>query len=55
MKSLEVLFAPAEVAALARRDLGGTCCVVFDVLRATTTMVTALAHGATGDPAGRGN
>jgi 2-phosphosulfolactate phosphatase len=46
MTSLEVLFAPAEVAALARRDLGNTCCVVFDVLRATTTMVTALAHGA---------
>jgi 2-phosphosulfolactate phosphatase len=46
MKSLEVLLAPAEVAALARRDLSTTCCVVFDVLRATSTMVTALANGA---------
>jgi 2-phosphosulfolactate phosphatase len=46
MKSLEVLLTPAEVTALAQRDLGGTCCIVFDVLRATTTMVTALANGA---------
>jgi 2-phosphosulfolactate phosphatase len=46
MTSLEVLFTPAEVAALAGRDLSGTYCVVFDVLRATTTMVTALANGA---------
>ncbi len=46
MTSLEVLFTPAEVAALARRDLSRTFCVVFDVLRATTTMVTALANGA---------
>jgi 2-phosphosulfolactate phosphatase len=43
---LEVLFAPAEFAALDRRDLSGTVCVVFDVLRATSTMVTALANGA---------
>jgi 2-phosphosulfolactate phosphatase len=46
MTNLEVLFAPAEVAALARRDLSRTFCVVFDVLRATTTMVTALTNGA---------
>jgi len=44
--SLEVLFTPAEFIALAQRDLSETVCVVFDVLRATSTMVTALAHGA---------
>jgi 2-phosphosulfolactate phosphatase len=44
--TLEVLFAPAEFAALPKRDLSGTVCVVFDVLRATSTIVTALANGA---------
>jgi 2-phosphosulfolactate phosphatase len=44
--SLEVLFAPAEFTALDGRDLTQTTCVVFDVLRATTSMVTALANGA---------
>src|SRR5258706_3742216 len=44
--SLEVLFAPAEFAALEARDLSGAVCVVFDVLRATSSMVTALANGA---------
>ena len=43
---LEVLFSPAEFTALAQRDLSGTTCVVFDVLRATSSMITALAHGA---------
>jgi 2-phosphosulfolactate phosphatase len=46
MPSLEVLFAPAEFMLLARRDLRETVCVVFDVLRATSTMITALANGA---------
>lgn len=45
-RNLEVLFTPADFAALAQRDLSGTTCVVFDVLRATTTMLTALANGA---------
>jgi 2-phosphosulfolactate phosphatase len=44
--SLEVLLAPAEFAALGARDLRQTTCVVFDVLRATSSMVTALTHGA---------
>jgi 2-phosphosulfolactate phosphatase len=48
MKSLEVLFAPAEFAALSQRDLTETVCVVFDILRATSTMVTALHNGAEG-------
>jgi 2-phosphosulfolactate phosphatase len=46
-RSLEVLFTPAESEALGRRDLTQTACVVFDILRATSTMVTALANGAT--------
>ena len=46
MKPVEVLFTPAEFAALAERNLQSTTCVVFDVLRATSTMVTALANGA---------
>jgi len=44
--SLEVLFSPAEFFALRGRDLRQTVCVVFDVLRATSTMMTALNHGA---------
>jgi 2-phosphosulfolactate phosphatase len=44
--TLEVLFAPAEFEALPRRDLSDTVCVVFDVFRATSTIVTALANGA---------
>jgi 2-phosphosulfolactate phosphatase len=46
MNHLEVLFTPAEYAALASRDLRRTVCVVFDVLRATSTFVTALHNGA---------
>jgi len=44
--TLEVLFTPADVASLEGRDLSETVCVVFDVLRATSTMITALANGA---------
>lgn len=43
---LEVTFTPAEFVALRQRDLSQTVCVVFDVLRATTSMVTALTNGA---------
>ncbi|MBU6399606.1 MAG: 2-phosphosulfolactate phosphatase [Verrucomicrobia bacterium] len=46
-KSLEVLFAPAEFGMLGHRDLSQTVCVVFDILRATSTMTTALGNGAT--------
>jgi 2-phosphosulfolactate phosphatase len=46
--SLEVTFTPAEFEALSGRDLGQTVCVVFDVLRATSSTVTALGHGAAG-------
>src|SRR5579863_1764415 len=44
--TLEVLFTPADFAALARCDLSATACVVFDVLRATSSIITALANGA---------
>jgi 2-phosphosulfolactate phosphatase len=43
---LEVLFAPAEFNDLAGRDLWGATCVVLDVLRATSSIITALANGA---------
>jgi 2-phosphosulfolactate phosphatase len=44
--SLEVLLAPAELTRLAQMHLSRTVCVVFDILRATTTMMVALANGA---------
>jgi|SRR5579859_2863858 len=46
MTTLEVLFTPAEFTALGQRELNETVCVVFDVLRATSTMATALGNGA---------
>jgi 2-phosphosulfolactate phosphatase len=46
--ALEVLLSPAEFESLPDRDLSATVCVVFDVLRATSSMVTALANGADG-------
>ncbi len=42
----DAILTPAELPTLARRDLRQTVCVVFDVLRATSTVVTALQHGA---------
>ena len=43
---IDVALNPAEIALLPKRDLTNTTCVVFDVLRATSSMITALAHGA---------
>ncbi len=43
---IETILSPAELPALAQRDLRRTVCVVFDILRATSTFVTALHHGA---------
>jgi 2-phosphosulfolactate phosphatase len=43
---IEVILTPAEIALLPPRDLSGCACVVFDVLRATSTFLTALANGA---------
>lgn len=44
--NVEVILSPAEFGPLAQRDLSGTTCVVFDVLRATSSMITALHNGA---------
>jgi 2-phosphosulfolactate phosphatase len=43
---IDVVLNPAEIALLPQRDLTGVTCVVFDVLRATSSMLTGLAHGA---------
>ncbi|MGA2246562.1 MAG: 2-phosphosulfolactate phosphatase [Verrucomicrobiota bacterium] len=43
---IETILTPAELPALTGRDLSGTACVVFDILRATSTIVTALQNGA---------
>lgn len=43
---VDATFSPAEFSALRERDWSGTACVVLDVLRATSSMLTALAHGA---------
>ncbi len=44
--TIDTILTPAELPALANHDLSDTACVVFDVLRATSTFVTALHHGA---------
>jgi 2-phosphosulfolactate phosphatase len=46
MRTLDVHFTPAELAALSGKDLSRTTCVVFDVLRATSSMLTAIGNGA---------
>lgn len=43
---IEVISTPADQAALAGRDLSGVVCVVFDILRATSSIIAALANGA---------
>lgn len=42
---LDTVLGPAEIDSLPNRDLSDTVCVVFDVLRATSSMITGLAHG----------
>jgi len=44
---IEVASSPAEIALLRNQDLGETTAVVFDILRATSSMVTGFAHGIT--------
>jgi 2-phosphosulfolactate phosphatase len=48
VKTIEVILSPSEIKALCQRDLNKTVCVVSDVLRATSSIVTALANGAQG-------
>ena len=45
---LDVLLSPVEFESLPECDLDATGCVVFDVLRATSTMTVALSNGASG-------
>ncbi|MCS7091130.1 MAG: 2-phosphosulfolactate phosphatase [Verrucomicrobiota bacterium] len=46
LPTVHTLLGPAEWEQPQRMPAAGTVCVVFDVLRATSTIVTALAHGA---------
>jgi len=43
---LDAALTPADIGRLPDRNLRKTTCVVFDVLRATSSMITALANGA---------
>ena len=43
---IETVLGPAEIARLPATGCAGYVCVVFDILRATTSIVTALASGA---------
>ncbi len=45
---IDVLSGPAEFERWKGREMPGVVCVVFDVLRATTTVLTALEQGAAG-------
>lgn len=45
---IEVLLSPAEYQARRSEGFADSACVVFDVLRATSVMVTGLANGAAG-------
>ena len=42
---LDAALTPADIRRLPERDLSATTCIVFDVLRATSSMITALANG----------
>jgi phosphosulfolactate phosphohydrolase-like enzyme len=46
MKTIEAHFTPADFAALKQRNFDDAVCVVFDIFRATSSMITALANGA---------
>jgi 2-phosphosulfolactate phosphatase len=45
---IDVALSPAEISQLKEADLQETTVVVFDVLRATSSMITGLAHGVAG-------
>ncbi len=46
MRDLEICFLPKQWRALPEEQLRISACAVIDVIRATSTVVTALAHGA---------
>ncbi len=43
---VKTVLSPAEIALLPEHDLAQACCLVIDVLRATSSITTALAHRA---------
>ncbi|MCX6967079.1 MAG: 2-phosphosulfolactate phosphatase [Verrucomicrobia bacterium] len=43
---IDAILTPAEIDVLPQADLSASVCVVFDVLRATSSIITGLAHGA---------
>jgi len=45
---IDVALSPADISHLTEADLRETTVVVFDVLRATSSMITGLAHGVAG-------
>ena len=46
MRDLEICYLPEQWKALTPEQLGCSACAVIDVIRATSTIVTAVAHGA---------
>jgi 2-phosphosulfolactate phosphatase len=48
MRDLTICFSPAQWRTLNAKQLRASTCAVIDVIRATSTIVTALAHGARG-------
>ena len=48
MKSIDVALSPSEFSSLKQRSLSESVCIVFDILRATSSMTEALANGAQG-------
>lgn len=42
---IDAVLTPAEIDLLPQQDLSQTICIVFDVLRATSSILTGLAHG----------
>jgi len=48
MPDLDICFLPAQWRSLDGQRLRSSACAVIDVIRATSTIVTALAHGASG-------
>ena len=43
---IDAVLSPPEIDLLPQRDLRDTTCIIFDVLRATSSILTALTHGA---------
>ncbi|MEI8340065.1 MAG: 2-phosphosulfolactate phosphatase [Verrucomicrobiota bacterium] len=43
---IDAVLSPPEIDLLPQRDLQDTTCVIFDILRATSSILTALTHGA---------